>query len=363
MIVALSAPSVSAPVAPLVVPIPVMTLPVCAVKVAAGTLSVSLRAVGASSATLMVSAAVATSPSRSVTATTKVSATVPPMRLSVSVKLMPMVPATGSKLVIVNTPRGLVKVCPVPVKTVPLMVIPASPSGELNTIVPVVVSVLAAALLPAGSLPLAGRPGSPTVAVALVAPVGWSTVMMTAVGSRSSGWGMISSSTRAGKASAVGGSRSPRPKASWIGPAGSKKLPPELRRLPAAGSTGPWPMVSSPISSAARLSGGTATPSMTISGTNTAPSGMMNTCPLSSRITRSRPWTSRSSSVTPGGRTTTPSGPATSGTAPLRATEAASAASSETIRASSPGSGLVIPLVFAPRPVSPTPSSLTGVFS
>jgi hypothetical protein len=66
VIAALSAPSVSAPAAPLVVPAPVTTLPVWATKVLAGTASLSARAVGPSSVTLMVRFEEATSPWRAV---------------------------------------------------------------------------------------------------------------------------------------------------------------------------------------------------------------------------------------------------------------------------------------------------------
>jgi len=57
--VALSAPTVSAPALPLVVPTPVTTLPSWLLKRPAGTVSVSLRAVGVSSTMLIVSIALA----------------------------------------------------------------------------------------------------------------------------------------------------------------------------------------------------------------------------------------------------------------------------------------------------------------
>ena len=78
-----SAPGVSAPEAPLVVPTPVNTLPVSAVKLFAATASVSSRAVGTSSTTLIVRLPVAASPSPSVTTIVKTSG-VPLSTLSVS---------------------------------------------------------------------------------------------------------------------------------------------------------------------------------------------------------------------------------------------------------------------------------------
>ena len=162
----------------------------------------------------------------------------------------------------VSVPRGVVKFWPGPENVAPLIVSEAMPSGELNTIVPLVVSVLAAAFDPAGSPLRAGRPLSATLAVASVVATGWLTVMIPMTGLRSIGWGMTSRLGVAARPNSVGGSRSPIRCAAWIAPASSKKLLPELVGRPAAGWIG-----ASPINSAARLSGGTATPSITIWGT------------------------------------------------------------------------------------------------
>ena len=82
-IVAPSAPGVSAPLLPLVVPLPLRTLPLSGPKVPAATLSASLRAIGMSSTILIVNLAVAKSPSGSVTATVNTSEVESPEVLSV----------------------------------------------------------------------------------------------------------------------------------------------------------------------------------------------------------------------------------------------------------------------------------------
>jgi hypothetical protein len=69
------------------------------------------------------------------------------------------------------------------------MVSAVIPSGEENRIEPVVVSLLAAELEPAGSPARAGSPASATPAVAFCAPTGWSVVTISSVGLRSIGWG------------------------------------------------------------------------------------------------------------------------------------------------------------------------------
>ena len=164
-------------------------------------------------------------------------------------------------LVIVSVPKLPAKLCPTAVIATPLIETTAGPSPGLNIIEPTVVSPLPEAFVPSGSLPRAGRPDSSTLLEALVAPVGLSGVTMIAAGSSSSSSsgsnGNNSSCSNSGKESAVGGNRSPNSKGSPISPTGSAKLPPELCGGPAAGCG------SLPTSKAARLRGGTDTPSMT----------------------------------------------------------------------------------------------------
>ncbi len=204
----------------------------------------------------------------------------------------------GAMLVMVRRPEGVVMTCPIAVMVTPLSEIDPKPSGVSKTMLPDVVSLLAGSLEPAGSLPRAGRPASLTRSVADTEPAGWSGVMMMVVGSLSTRFGMISRSSGTGKASWVGGSRSPKAKGSPISPTGSLKLPPELVGRPASGA-GSWLM-----SKAAMLSGGTATPSSTNCGTKIAPSGIIIRVPSGISITRSRPETLMSSSSTPAGSTT-----------------------------------------------------------
>ena len=106
-------------------------------------------------------------------------------------------------LVMVSTPRAVVKVWPTAVMATPLSEIEVRPSGAWKTIEPVVVSLLAAEFDPAGSEPRAGRPASLTEAVASTAPAGWSGVIMIVVTGRSIFGGMISCARGSGKASSV----------------------------------------------------------------------------------------------------------------------------------------------------------------
>ena len=200
-------------------------------------------------------------------------------------------------LVIVKVPRGVTKVCPTAAIAVPFNVTEPRPSGVSNTMLPAVVSAVDEGFEPDGSLPRAGSAASWTDDVALTEPAGWSGVMIIVVGSSSVSCGIISRSSGSGNASCVGGNKSPSANGSPISPTGSAKLPPELCGRPAAGC-GSWP-----ISKAAMLSGGTATPSTIICGTKIAPSGTTICVPSGIWMIRSRPETLMSSRPTPAGNT------------------------------------------------------------
>ncbi len=152
---------------------------------------------------------------------------------------------------------------------------------------------------------------------------------------------MISCSSGPGKASCVGGNKSPSPNGSPISPTGSAKLPPELCGRPAAGCG------SCPISNAAMLSGGTATPSTTICGTNTAPSGTIICVPSGIWMTRSRPTTLMSSRPTPAGRTSWPSAVSGRMLTACMATASVAAASSATAASALFRSAMTWPLVMS----------------